>query len=264
MKKVIRLAAILFLALTLSACGSQASPDNQPTISEIPPEPSPSPIVEPEPEATPEPVEVSGPGSSVMADSMTINIVKNGALELFPSQMLGYALTEVIADLAWETFEDGDKNFVVAKGTALYNERLASVYIQYLVDIPSEAFEIHAFKINDEEQGYDTYASLIFAAFEDNIISIVRDGEIRGYSGNFGAALYTIYDYIEWEGFLSTDGNVYVNADCYYQYEGTVYNEFIQFMVDLYDETFDFGGYWIDDEEADFDDFMELVELAYE
>jgi len=199
-----------------------------------------------------------------MADSMIINMVKNGMLEFYPVKTLGQAFGNFMYNAEWAVEKDGVDTFVTVSGGILYHDQPAEASVRYIVNTDNEYFEIHAFEIDGVEQGYDLYAELIVGAFEDDLILIVKHGEVYGHSGYFGAALETVFYDIEWETHLDESGNVLVSAECLFVSDGEQWVELLLFGIDTSDETFSFMGYWVDDEEYDFDDFMELVEFAYE
>lgn len=199
--------------------------------------------------------------NTAFSSSAAISDLKGSALGFYPAKNLGQAFDNFMVDAEWSAFTDDTDTYVTVSGGILYNDMLATAVVTYKHE--GDSFNIYSFDIDGAAKDYELYADLIIAVFEDDLISIVKDGVIYGYNEPFGEALMSLYDELEWEAFMYDDGNIYVRIDCYYEYEGEDFHDILVFLIDAVNEEFGFDTYLEDGDEMTLDDFMELVELLY-
>jgi hypothetical protein len=204
--------------------------------------------------------------ATVRTDDAAINFVRNGTLNFYPSKILGQALAGFLSDITWESSVGDDGNmYVKVSGGVIYHDEPAVASVRYKLNDDDGTFEFYAIEINGETRGIPLYFELIILSFEDEILSIVKNGALHSYPEQaLGIAFGNFFEDIEWEVIAAENLEVYVNVSGGLLYGGESARALLQYHVDTMELTFMYNAFEIDGVPQGIYMYDELIELIFE
>jgi len=190
---------------------------------------------------------------------------KNAALNFYPSKTIRQAFGSFLTNVQWESLVADDGNtYVNISGGALYDDEPVELLVQFLVN-DDDTYEFYAIEMDDVPYDFYLYFELVTKSYENEIISIVRDGTLSGYPGQvMGDAFNSFLEDIEWEVIASDDFEVLVNVSGYLLYNDELAWAVLQYWVDTVELTFEYNAFEINGiPQADYM-YFELIELVFE
>jgi hypothetical protein len=203
--------------------------------------------------------------TSVSQNDPAVESVKNGILTFFPSKTLGDVLENFLSDISWESLvADDGHTYVNVSGVILFYGEPATAVVQYRLN-EDETFEFYAIEIDDVSYGDFVYFELIISSFEDEIISIVKEGELYAYPGHLlGKSFADFFDDLEWEVIVDEDFDIFVNVSGTLLYHNEEAHAILQYWVNTEELTFILFAFEIDGIPQDDEMYYALIELIIE
>jgi len=208
---------------------------------------------------------VSTAGGNQSSSDPAVNAIRNGALDFYPSKTLGKALSEFLTNIKWESLvADDEFTYVNVSGGILYNDEPATAVVQYRLN-DDDTFEFYAIEIDGGVHGFTTYFQLIVLSFEDEIVSIVKDGALYDYpEQTLGKAFGNFFGNIKWEVVAGSDLVVYVNVSGGILYGDEEATALLQYQVDTIDLSFIYNAFEINGVGQSDNMYYELIETIFE
>ena len=206
----------------------------------------------------------SAPSSKPSADPI-VEDFKSATLNFYPSKTIGQAFGSFLTNVRWKSLVADDGNtYVNIFGEVLYFGEPADLTVQFVVN-DDDTYEFYAIEMDGVPYDFHLYFELVIRSYEDEIISIVRDGALHGHPDRtMGDALNSFLDDIEWEVVATEDFEVLVNVGGYLMYHDEVAWAVLQYWVDTVDLTFVYNAFEIDGIPQDNYMYFELIELMFE
>ena len=197
-----------------------------------------------------------------------LDIIREGSFYAYPDHPVGETFASFFDGASWAYSRRGDEDLVRFSGTASFEGVSARIEIIFSVNKAEGTFNVMAWRVAGRERDLDDLWPFLDEIFSYDsgswAISIVRDGYFYDWPYPTVGEAFDLFFYdTYWDYFYTEEGDIFVYFIGDAWYDDAPLEVYLEFYVDLNEETFETYYMEIDEWYVDYNAYLEMLDRIY-